>query len=129
MTSEFIKRVLHHQLFFFMMLSSSLICIQFASLLPLISSALFKMFSGSLMIWVIILRDETIDWQEGSNSDRESNDVPKSSRKPQKQSRGKYRLMSKTPDARYPDLLQYQSASSSYGCLSLLKKKRSGGSS
>ncbi|XP_020105525.1 protein ALWAYS EARLY 2 isoform X3 [Ananas comosus] len=76
---------------------------------------------------LIAMMTDHYNMLEGSNSDRESNDVPKSSRKPQKQSRGKYRLMSKTPDARYPDLLQYQSASSSYGCLSLLKKKRSGG--
>ncbi|XP_072981693.1 protein ALWAYS EARLY 3-like isoform X2 [Typha angustifolia] len=64
---------------------------------------------------------------EGSNSDHESNDVSKSSRKPQKRGRGKLKLVSKGSDPRYPDLLQYQSTSSSYGCLSLLKKKRSGG--
>jgi len=35
--------------------------------------------------------------------------------------------VSKTSDTCYPDQLQSQPASSSYGCLSLLKKKRSGG--
>jgi len=35
--------------------------------------------------------------------------------------------VSKTSDTHYTDLLQPQPASSSYGCLSLLKKKRSGG--
>ncbi|KAJ6832829.1 protein ALWAYS EARLY 2-like isoform X2 [Iris pallida] len=65
---------------------------------------------------------------EGSDSDRESNDVPRTSKKPQKRGRGKYRLMSKGSDGHVPDLLQYQSTPASYGCLPLLKKKRSGGS-
>ncbi|TVU38319.1 hypothetical protein EJB05_11682 [Eragrostis curvula] len=64
--------------------------------------------------------------KDGSNSDRESNDSPKASRKPQKRGRAKFQSVSKTSDTRYPDLLQSQPASSSYGCLSLLKKKRSG---
>ncbi|KAK8447875.1 hypothetical protein SEVIR_8G170900v4 [Setaria viridis] len=64
---------------------------------------------------------------DGSNSDHESNDSPKSSRKPQKRGRAKFQSVSKTSDTRYPDQLQSQPASSSYGCLSLLKKKRSGG--
>ncbi|KAK8447878.1 hypothetical protein SEVIR_8G170900v4 [Setaria viridis] len=63
---------------------------------------------------------------DGSNSDHESNDSPKSSRKPQKRGRAKFQSVSKTSDTRYPDQLQSQPASSSYGCLSLLKKKRSG---
>ncbi|KAK3163558.1 hypothetical protein QOZ80_1AG0005280 [Eleusine coracana subsp. coracana] len=63
---------------------------------------------------------------DGSNSDHESNDSPKASRKPQKRGRAKFQSVSKTSDTRYPDLLQSQPASSSYGCLSLLKKKRSG---
>uniref|UniRef100_A0ACD5ZAL0 Uncharacterized protein n=1 Tax=Avena sativa TaxID=4498 RepID=A0ACD5ZAL0_AVESA len=63
---------------------------------------------------------------DGSNSDRESNDSLKASRKP-KRGRAKLQSVSKTSDTRYPDLLQSQPASSSYGCLSLLKKKRSGG--
>ncbi|XP_062185503.1 protein ALWAYS EARLY 2-like isoform X3 [Phragmites australis] len=63
---------------------------------------------------------------DGSNSERESNDSPKTSRKPQKRGRAKFQSVSKTSDTRYPDLLQSQPASSSYGCLSLLKKKRSG---
>ncbi|KAJ6837548.1 protein ALWAYS EARLY 2-like isoform X2 [Iris pallida] len=65
---------------------------------------------------------------EGSESDRESNDVPRTSRKPQKRGRGKYRLISKGSEGPVPDLLQYQSTPTSYGCLPLLKKKRSGGS-
>ncbi|XP_051214162.1 protein ALWAYS EARLY 3 isoform X2 [Lolium perenne] len=64
---------------------------------------------------------------DGSNSDRESNDSLKASRKPQKRGRAKLQSASKTSDTRYPDLLQSQPTSSSYGCLSLLKKKRSGG--
>lgn len=64
---------------------------------------------------------------DGSNSDHESNGSPKTSRKPQKRGRAKLQSVSKASDARYPDLLQSQPASSSYGCLSLLKKKRSGG--
>ncbi|RLN05151.1 hypothetical protein C2845_PM13G21510 [Panicum miliaceum] len=63
---------------------------------------------------------------DGSNSDHESNDSPKTSRKPQKRGRAKFQSVSKTSDTRYPDQLQSQPASSSYGCLSLLKKKRSG---
>ncbi|ONK57772.1 uncharacterized protein A4U43_C09F3930 [Asparagus officinalis] len=64
---------------------------------------------------------------EGSDSEHESNDVARTSRRPQKRARGKYRLMSKGPDGPCPDLLQLQSASSSYACMSLLKRKRSGG--
>jgi len=64
---------------------------------------------------------------DGSNSDHESNDSPKTSRKPQKRGRAKFQSVSKTSDTCYPDQLQSQPASSSYGCLSLLKKKRSGG--
>ncbi|KAK8961043.1 Protein ALWAYS EARLY 2 [Platanthera guangdongensis] len=65
---------------------------------------------------------------EGSDSDQESNDASRISRRTPKRGRGKFRLMSKGSDVNYPDLLQYQAASSSYGCLSLLKRKRSGGS-
>ncbi|XP_042518466.1 protein ALWAYS EARLY 2-like [Macadamia integrifolia] len=65
----------------------------------------------------------------GSDSDRESNDASVISRKPQKRARGKYQLNVSKPDGNIPDLLQSsQSMSSSYGCLSLLKKRRSGGS-
>ncbi|CAO2207173.1 unnamed protein product [Urochloa humidicola] len=63
---------------------------------------------------------------DGSNSDHESNDSPKTSRKPQKRGRARFQSVSKTSDTRYPDQFQSQPASSSYGCLSLLKKKRSG---
>lgn len=64
---------------------------------------------------------------EGSDSDQESNDASRISRRTPKRGRGKFKLMSKGSDVTYPDLLQYQAASSSYGCLSLLKRKRSGG--
>ncbi|KAJ0985772.1 hypothetical protein J5N97_004128 [Dioscorea zingiberensis] len=63
---------------------------------------------------------------EASNSDHESNDVSRTPRKAQQRSRGKFKLVSKGSDGNSPDLLQNQSGSSSYGCLSLLKKKRSG---
>ncbi|KAF5184492.1 Always early [Thalictrum thalictroides] len=67
--------------------------------------------------------------EEGSESDRESNDEPGISRKPQKRARGKFRSsVSKGLDEPVPDLLRSQSTPSNYGCLSLLKKKRSGGS-
>ncbi|XP_043707298.1 protein ALWAYS EARLY 2-like isoform X2 [Telopea speciosissima] len=64
----------------------------------------------------------------GSDSDRESNDASVISRKPQKHARGKFQLNVSKPDGNFPDLLHSQSMSSSYGCLSLLKKRRSGGS-
>ncbi|KAG6479543.1 hypothetical protein ZIOFF_063009 [Zingiber officinale] len=67
-----------------------------------------------------------INEQEGSHSDRESNDVARTSQKPQKRGRGKFQLSSKGSDGYSPDRLQNQSGSSRYGCLSLLKKKRSG---
>ncbi|XP_077218287.1 protein ALWAYS EARLY 3-like isoform X2 [Tasmannia lanceolata] len=70
-----------------------------------------------------------VNWQEGSDSERESNDGLGVSRKPQRRGRGKFRLNnSKGSDGPVPDLLQYQSAPSSYGYLPLLKKRRSGGS-
>lgn len=63
----------------------------------------------------------------GSDSERESNDGLGISSKPQKRGRGKFRYnSSKGSDAPFPDLLQYQSMTSNYGCLSLLKKPRSG---
>nr|XP_015631926.1 protein ALWAYS EARLY 2 isoform X1 [Oryza sativa Japonica Group] len=63
---------------------------------------------------------------DGSNSDHESNGSPKTSRKPRKRGRAKFQSVSKASDTQHPDQLQSQPASSSYGCLSLLKKKRSG---
>ena len=70
----------------------------------------------------------TVNWQEGSDSERESNDGPRTSHKPQKRGRGKFWLMSKgTTEGRYLDLLQYQPSPSGYGCLSLSKRKHSGG--
>ncbi|XP_068658767.1 protein ALWAYS EARLY 3-like isoform X2 [Aristolochia californica] len=66
---------------------------------------------------------------EGTDSERESNDDFGISRKPHKRGRGKFRSssVSKGLEGALPDLLQCQSAPS-YGCLPLLKKKRSGGS-
>ncbi|GLT63803.1 hypothetical protein SLA2020_363380 [Shorea laevis] len=64
---------------------------------------------------------------EGSDSEQESNDGAEASLRPQKRGRGKFQdHPSKGSDGSYPDLLQFHSAASSYGCLSLLKKKRSG---
>uniref|UniRef100_A0A0D9X4F2 DIRP domain-containing protein n=1 Tax=Leersia perrieri TaxID=77586 RepID=A0A0D9X4F2_9ORYZ len=65
---------------------------------------------------------------DGSNSDHESNGSPKTSKKPRKRGRAKFQSVSKPSDTQHPDQLQSHPASSSYGCLSLLKKKRSGGS-
>ena len=66
-------------------------------------------------------------WQGGSDSEQESNEGMGASRKPQKRSRGKLRDQpSKSLDKPLPDLLQFHSAASGYGCLSLLKRKRSG---
>ncbi|KAL6009859.1 hypothetical protein ACLOJK_000290 [Asimina triloba] len=66
--------------------------------------------------------------EDGSDSERESNDGLGVSRKTQKRGRGKYKPnSSKGSDGPFPDLLQHQSLTSTYGCLSLLKKKRSGG--
>ncbi|KAG9454834.1 hypothetical protein H6P81_007738 [Aristolochia fimbriata] len=66
---------------------------------------------------------------EGTDSERESNDGFGISRKPHKRGRGKFQsnTVSKGLEGALPDLLQCQSAPS-YGCLPLLKKKRSGGS-
>uniref|UniRef100_A0A1D1ZCD6 Protein ALWAYS EARLY 3 n=1 Tax=Anthurium amnicola TaxID=1678845 RepID=A0A1D1ZCD6_9ARAE len=66
---------------------------------------------------------------EGTDSDNDSNDAIQTIQKPQKRVREKLRPnTSKGSEASYPDLLQYHSSTASYGCLSLLKKKRSGGS-
>lgn len=75
----------------------------------------------------ILTRTSCSELQDGSNSDHESNDSPKASRKPQKRGRARFQSVSKTSDARYADLGQSQPSSSSYGCLSLLTKKCAGG--
>ncbi|KAK9136957.1 hypothetical protein Sjap_007551 [Stephania japonica] len=65
---------------------------------------------------------------DGSESERESNDGPGVSKKP-RHGRGKFRAnISKGLDGNVPDLLHSQSVVSNHGCLSLLKKRRSGGS-
>ncbi|GKU85492.1 hypothetical protein SLEP1_g162 [Rubroshorea leprosula] len=64
---------------------------------------------------------------EGSDSEQESNEGVEASRKPQKRGRGTVRdQSSRGSDGSYTDLLQFHSAAANYGCLSLLKKKRSG---
>ncbi|XP_077241603.1 protein ALWAYS EARLY 3-like [Tasmannia lanceolata] len=66
---------------------------------------------------------------EGSDSEPESNDGLGVSRKPQRRGQGKSQLNnSKGLDGYFPDLLRFQSAPSSDGCLPLLKRRRSGGS-
>ncbi|KAK9161499.1 hypothetical protein Syun_007840 [Stephania yunnanensis] len=81
---------------------------------------------GFCQLWirlVLILSDD------GSVSERESNDGPGVSKKTQRHGRGKFQAnVSKGLDAHVPDLLQSQSAASNHGCLPLLKKRRSGGS-
>ncbi|GAV73140.1 Myb_DNA-binding domain-containing protein/DIRP domain-containing protein [Cephalotus follicularis] len=63
----------------------------------------------------------------GSDSEQESNDGMGASRKPQKRAQAKLQSHpSKGSDGSIPDLLQFQSAGSNHGCLSLLKKRRSG---
>lgn len=64
--------------------------------------------------------------QEGSDSEQESNDGVGIPRKPHKRTRGK---VQPNPARNLSDVPQSQSVASSYGCLSLLKKKRSGGKS
>lgn len=64
---------------------------------------------------------------EGSDSEEESNEDAGVSRKPQKRARGK--IQNNTPKelvGQFPELSRSQSFASSYGCLSLLKKRRSG---
>lgn len=64
---------------------------------------------------------------EGSDSEEESNEDAGASRKPQKRARGKtLNNTSKELVGQFPDLSRSQSFASSYGCLSLLKKRRSG---
>ncbi|KAI3459287.1 hypothetical protein Pfo_015950 [Paulownia fortunei] len=63
----------------------------------------------------------------GSDSDQESNDGAGSSRKTQKRVRGKVQpATSKASDDQF--VLHSHTVAPDYGCLSLLKKKRSGGS-
>ncbi|GMH20039.1 hypothetical protein Nepgr_021880 [Nepenthes gracilis] len=63
----------------------------------------------------------------GSDSEQESNDGVGTSRKPQKHGRAALRSgTNRGSDAHFPDISQSQTAASSYGCLSMLKKRRSG---
>ncbi|XP_062175130.1 protein ALWAYS EARLY 3 isoform X2 [Alnus glutinosa] len=64
---------------------------------------------------------------EGSDSEEESNEDAGASRKPQKRARGKIQNnTSKELVGQFSDLSRSQSFASSYGCLSILKKRRSG---
>ncbi|GAB4843579.1 hypothetical protein Ancab_013544 [Ancistrocladus abbreviatus] len=66
---------------------------------------------------------------EGSDSEQESNDGVRTSRKPQTRGQGKlHSSTSKEQDGHFADVSCSQTAALSYGCLSLLKKKRSSGS-
>ena len=80
--------------------------------------------NGSIVYLMVMML-----YQEGSDSGQESNDGTGPSRKPPKRGRGKVRpSLSKELDGHFPDLSQSTlAAASNYGCLSLLKKKRSGG--
>ncbi|XP_010243547.1 PREDICTED: protein ALWAYS EARLY 3-like isoform X2 [Nelumbo nucifera] len=81
------------------------------------------------VVGLIAMMTDHYNVLEGSDSERESNDASEISRKPQKRGRGKVQTnVAKGLDGYFPDLLNCQSGGSSYGCLSLLKKKRSGGS-
>ncbi|KAK2646186.1 hypothetical protein Ddye_021381 [Dipteronia dyeriana] len=63
---------------------------------------------------------------EGSDSEQVSDEGTEASPKSQKRVGGKLLKQStKGSDGPFPDLLQFQSATSNYGCMSLLKKKRS----
>ncbi|XP_044487094.1 protein ALWAYS EARLY 3-like isoform X2 [Mangifera indica] len=67
-----------------------------------------------------------LTWQEGSESEQESDEGTGASQKSQKRAGGKFQnRATKGSDEPFPDLLQFQSAASNYGCLSLLKKRRS----
>ncbi|KAA8527473.1 hypothetical protein F0562_034812 [Nyssa sinensis] len=76
---------------------------------------------------IAMMTDHYCNLQEGSESEQESNDGTGTSRKPQKRGRSKFQpSTSKGSDGRF--LSQSQTVASSSGCLSLLKKRRSGGS-
>lgn len=64
--------------------------------------------------------------QEGTDSEQESNDGVGVPRKPHKRTRGK---LHPNTARNISDVSHSQSVASSYGCLSLLKKRRSGGKS
>ncbi|XP_050216536.1 protein ALWAYS EARLY 3 isoform X2 [Mercurialis annua] len=59
---------------------------------------------------------------EESDSEQETNEPVVAPRKPPKRARGNKEL----DDSPVPDLMQSQSSASNYGCLSLLKKRRTG---
>ncbi|KAJ4797445.1 ALWAYS EARLY 2 [Rhynchospora pubera] len=65
---------------------------------------------------------------EGSNSENEDNELLKMgpAKPPLKRGKSKQKTESKASKSRYPDLLSYEPASSSFAALSAIKKKRSG---
>lgn len=79
------------------------------------------------VVGLIAMMTDHYSVMEGSDSEQESSEGAEACQKPQKRGRGKFQdQSSKASNGSYPDLLQFHSAASSYGCLSLLKKKRSG---
>ena len=66
-------------------------------------------------------------WQGGSDSERESNEDAEVSKRSQKRLRGKQMNDNKALDGHFSDHSQSQSVASGDGCLSLLKKRNSGG--
>ena len=74
----------------------------------------------------LVLSCKLMSWQEGSDSEQESNDGMGTSRKSLKRPRGKLRPNSSKPSEGH-FLSPSQLVASSSDCLSLLKKKRSVG--
>ncbi|KAF3331243.1 protein ALWAYS EARLY 2-like isoform X1 [Carex littledalei] len=66
---------------------------------------------------------------EGSNSENESDELPKKtpSKPPPKRGKGLQKTESKASNTQFPDILSYEPASSSFAALSVSKKKCSGG--
>lgn len=81
------------------------------------------MFS-TIFLWI-----HQIQSQAGSDSDQESNDGVGSSRKTHKRARGKVQLPPTTKATDEQFVSHSPIIGPNYGCLPLLKKKRSGGMS
>lgn len=67
------------------------------------------------------------NWQGGSDSGKESNEDKEILKKSQKRLRGKHPKDNKALDGHFSDHSQPHSVASDDGCLSLLKKRHSGG--
>ncbi|KAF5465516.1 hypothetical protein F2P56_015513 [Juglans regia] len=79
------------------------------------------------VVGLIAMMTDHYSMLEGSDSEEESNEGAGASRKPQKRARGKIQnSTSKELIGHFPELSRSHSIASSYGCLSLLKKRRSG---